>query len=293
LTLLAKEGGKAMEGRLWTIVVSLLPAAQPARGRRRYDERTVLMVGLWAVLHDRPACWACRPEHWPRWWRPAALPHPSTLSRRWRSGPVQAAAATVHRRALAQFGPPGRYAALDGRSLPVARHSTDPHARCGRGAGGMARGYKLHAVVSAGGAFLAFAVHPLNVSEPRAARPLVRRLPAEVGRVVADANYDSMPLRRAARSAGRRLYTPLRNGRVGRRQQPERLRMARLAQRRVGRRLLRSRDQIDRCFGRMSNLGCGFKGLPNWCRGLPRVRGWIWGKVLIYHAFLLDQRQAG
>lgn len=44
-----------MDDRLWPIILDLLPPPQPRPGRFRYDDRTVLMVGLWAVLHDRPA----------------------------------------------------------------------------------------------------------------------------------------------------------------------------------------------------------------------------------------------
>lgn len=35
---------------------------------------------------------------------------------------------------------------LDGKPLTVSRHSCDPDAKHGRGAGGRDRGYKLHAV---------------------------------------------------------------------------------------------------------------------------------------------------
>lgn len=280
-----------MEGRLWTIVLSLLPPAAKELGRYMYDTRTILMVGLWAILHDRPACWACDAKNWSGCRHPKKLPDPSTVSRRWRAERLQAEANEVQRRALAQLSDPGSYAAMDGRSLPVARHSKDPEARSGRGTGGMAKGYKLHAVVNTEGAFSAFVVESLNVGEAKVARTLLRRLPAKVKRLVADTNYDSMPLRRAAQRVGCRLYTPLRNGRVGRRRQPERVHMWRLLRRRVGQRLLKWRNHVDRCFGQLSNFSCGYKGLPNWCRGLARVRRWLWGKVLFYHAFLLVKRR--
>ena len=281
-----------MEGRLWTIVLSLLPRKATKLGRFTFDARTILMVGLWAILHDRPFCWACERRNWDKRWWPDKLPHKSTLSRRWRSQDLQKQAEAVHGEAVRRLGVSSRYAALDGKPLPVARHSKDPEARSGRGAGGMATGYKLHAAMEARGAILAFEVTSLPVGETRVAKKLLRRLPDQVTHVVADVNYDSQPLRRDARKIKRRLYTGIRNNRVGKRQQPERLRMLRLLQRDVGQRLMHWRDTIERGFGQMGNFSCGLKGLPNWCRRIWRVRSWVGGKVLLYHAFLLAKRRA-
>jgi hypothetical protein len=281
-----------MEGRLWTIVRTLLPNESTTPGRFTYSARTMLMVGLWAILHDRPFCWACERANWPPQWRPAWLPHPSTLSRRWRSRELQAQARAVHAAALRRLETSSRYAVLDGKPLPVARHSKDRDARCGRGVGGMAKGYQLHAAINDQGAIVAFEVTTLPVGEPRVAQRLLRQLPPPLTHVVADVNYDSQPLRRAAKRQHRRVYTPIRHGRVGHRQQPERLRMLRLLQHPVGQRLLESRSAIERCFGQLGNFACGFKGLPNWCRRMWRVRSWISGKVLLYHAFLLAKRRA-
>ena len=53
---------------------------EPGKGplRCRYDDRTILMVVLWAILHDRPMNWACCPENWSASERPARLPSEST-----------------------------------------------------------------------------------------------------------------------------------------------------------------------------------------------------------------------
>ena len=80
-----------MEGQVWRIVEALLQGAQPPSGRFRFSDAEILRVVLWAVLHDRPMVWACRPEHWSGRWRPARLPHASTISRRWRSSALHAA----------------------------------------------------------------------------------------------------------------------------------------------------------------------------------------------------------
>jgi hypothetical protein len=58
---------QAMEGELWKIVVLILCQV----GRRwnnkhkQYSDAYIVEVYLWAVLHDRPICWACRAENWP------------------------------------------------------------------------------------------------------------------------------------------------------------------------------------------------------------------------------------
>lgn len=280
-----------MDDRLWPIIAELLPPPQPpGHHRRRFDDRTVLAVGLWAILHDRPAAWACRPQSWPDADRPPALPHPSTLSRRGRRPALRAAAARVHLAAVARLRVRTRYAALDGRPLVVGGASGDPEATAGRAVRGLGRGYKLHALVAAG-VIVSMVVAPLHASEPVMARRLVARAPRRLTRLVADANYDGVPLHRVAAAHGKRLYTPIRNGRVGRRRQPERLRVLRVVGTPAGRRLLRGRDAVERAFARMSNIGCGYKGLPAWVRRRDRVEAWMWGKVVVYHAHLIHCRQ--
>jgi hypothetical protein len=83
-----------------------------------------------------------------------------------------------------------------------------------------------------------------------------------------------------------------RAGRAGRRRQRRRLQLWRLWQRPVGQRLLASRDEIERTFGHSSNLGVGFKGLLAWARRQHRVERWMWGKVLLYHAYLATKPHA-
>src|SRR5882724_6754817 len=48
-----------------------------------YQPHILLLVLLWAALHDRPRRWACDGRNWSTTaLRPAALPSPATLSRR-------------------------------------------------------------------------------------------------------------------------------------------------------------------------------------------------------------------
>lgn len=278
-----------MEDRLWVIVLSLLSSEQSASPRDTYDARTILMVGLWAILHDRPFCWACCPENWRPRWRPQHLPHASTLCRRWRRDDLQAAAQQVHQRVLQRLPASIPYAFIDGKPLIISDLSKDPDARNGRGTRGMARGYKLHAVIDAGGVVRAFDVQSLNVNERKPAAKLLLQLPSAVRRVVADGNYDSAPLHRVLETTHVRLYTPILNNYAGPRTHPRRRILQRLMQTLVGQKLLHWRDDIERHFARMGNIGCGLKGLPNWVRRHRRVFRWIWGKILIYHAWLIDQ----
>lgn len=281
-----------MEGQLWCRVEELLLFVDGTPKRCRYSDREVLGVILWAVLHDRPINWACDPLHWPASSCPACLPDPSTISRRWKRGALQEQAEALHDESVRRLGVSNRYAAIDGRALVVGGCSKDPDARCGRAAGGMGKGYKMHALVDKRHVILAYVIRPLNESEPVVARLLLSKAPKAVTRVVADGCYDSMRLHRVAQGSGRKLYTPVRQNRVGRRQQPRRLQLLRLSQHPVGVRLLRSRDTIERAFGQISTISFGFKGLPAWARRTHRVFRWMWGKNLLHHAWLLGKNQA-
>jgi IS5 family transposase len=276
-----------MEDRVWRTVCQLIDMIPDAPGRFVYGLRLILRVGLWATLHDRPFCWACAAHNWPAQLRPSHLPDQSTLSRRWRTKEVRGALASLHRLLLNSAGSLGRYAAIDGRPLPVGGASQDRDARAGRSVRGLGRGYKLYAMVTAEGLIACFTVRPMNQAEQTVARSLLTVAPRELKRVVGDLIYDSVPLHRAAARAGRRLYTALRENRVGNRQQPRRLQLLRLNRTSVGRRLLRSRDVVERAFARMSSVGFGYKGLPSWARRRHRVTAWISGKILLYNAYVI------
>jgi IS5 family transposase len=281
-----------MEGQVWSIVCTLIPVSESMSKRFCYSDGEILAVILWAVLHDRPMCWACDARNWAHGARPAQLPHPSTLSRRWRRGDLQRCAQSWHRRIVARLKVTSRYAAVDGRALTIGGCSKDPDCRSGRAAGGMGKGYKLHAMVGTKHEIVDYSVWPLNKGEQKVAVDLLRHAPATVTRIVADANYDSMNLHRVAAENGQRWYTPLRQGRVGKRQQPARLHLLRLSHRSVGQRLLAWRDTIERTFGQASNVAFGYKGLPPWARRLHRVQRWMWGKTLLHNAWLLLKREA-
>lgn len=273
-----------MEDRLWEIVLTLLPPEQGDLGRDTYSKRVILMVGLWAILYDRPFGWACCPEHWPDERRPQKLPHASTLSRRWRRDDLARAADELFRATMECLPCEGNAVAIDGKPLIVSDVSKDPDATNGRGTRGMARGYKLHAAVDSNGVVRTFKVTSLNVNERKPARILLCNLPSWIRRVVGDGNYDGAPLHRLLEGSGIKLYTPLINNYAGPRTHPRRRVLARLLQHPQVQELLHWRDQIERCFGLMGNLGFGLKGLPNWARRQHRVARWVWGKIILYHA---------
>ena len=281
-----------MEGHVWSIVEALLACVEGGPARCSFSDRDILRVSAWAILHDRPMSWACRAENWPATRRPATLPDDSTVSRRWKRAALMEKAHAVHRASVQCFGERSRYAIVDGRPLPVGGCSKDPDARAGRSAGGMGKGYKMHALVSVRHVLLAYVIRPMNEAEQTVALDLTAQTPDGVTRVLGDGVYDSMKLHQRLAASRRRLYTPLRQQRVGRRRQPQRLKLLRLWQRPVGRRLARLRDEVERAFGQESNIAFGFKGLPPWARRSRRVLRWMWGKNLFHNAWLLTKKPA-
>ena len=118
-----------MERELWNELrrAGRRGACGTDRRLRAHSNSAVLEVHLWAALHDRPACWACRPGSWPARLRPARLPSPSTLSRRLRSPELAAALASLRVPA-----PPGAALVIDAKPLPVGEYTKDRDARNGR-----------------------------------------------------------------------------------------------------------------------------------------------------------------
>ena len=276
-----------MEGTVLRWIMECLPAAGQGPLRATYDDRTILLVAIWAILHDRSMAWACEARHWPDQWRPDPLPSPSTMSRRWVRAYARHGLA-IEDALLKASGPVTRDGVIDARPLCVGGATKDPDAKAGRAVGHFAKGYKLFSVLDARGFIRAWEVHAMNRAEPTVAANLYRRLPEGLQRIVGDGVYDSMRLHGVATEAGLRHYAPIRQQRVGRRQQPRRKQLLKLFSTDIGRAYLKSRDALERSFAHMSNISCGLKGLPNWVRRQGRVERWVWGKILIYHAYKLE-----
>jgi hypothetical protein len=278
-----------MEDRLWSIVVHVVPADKPDR-RQTFSAREILLVMLWAVLHDRPMRWACQAENWPAESRPPRLPHPSTVSRRRRQPGMQTLLSRCHRESVESLRKDRArgLCIIDGMPLRISDFSKDPDARNGRAYRHWGRGYKLHVVIDEQGVVLRFEVCPLNVNERVPAKRLLPGLERYVRRVLADGNYDGAPVHQSLEGHALKLYTPLINNSAGPRTHPRRLVLKRLMAKPIGAQLCRARDNIERQLGLLGNLGFGFKGLPNWVRRLHRVTDWLSLKLLLYHAYKLS-----
>ncbi len=166
----------------------------------------------------------------------------------------------------------------------------DRDAGYGRGAGTMDRGYKLHTVWSNGVLPEAWEVTPLNVNEALVARRLIPQL-AGGGYLLADGVYDVNRLFDLAGQRGYQLVTPAPKAPPGRRRQSRhRLRSIDLIQGPFGQALYGQRIGIEEAFGNVSSFGGGLGPLPAWVRGLPRVRTWVWAKLLINAARIIKRK---
>jgi len=277
-----------MERELWPPLYRLIE--ETARGLHqkyvRHQPGAIVAVLVWAALHDRPVSWACDPRHWDTAAvRPPRLPSASTVSRR-----ADGVAVGVFLRLLGErvrgHARAAAVAVIDGKPLPVGGNSKDPDARFGRGAGGIAKGYKLHAIWADGALPDAWEVTAMNGCEKAAARRLLAEPAARgPGYLLGDGNYDASPVYDAAAAAGRQLLAPCRKAAApgcGKHyQSPHRL--AGLAELRTarGRRRYRRRTAIERRFAHLTGFAGGLGPLPAWVRGAGRVRTWVWAKLVI------------
>ena len=275
-----------MERELWPPLYRLLTDTAKDFSQKyvRHHPRVLVAVLLWAALHDRPVRWACQRRHWSTTTRrPARLPSQSTMSRRVDRVAVGLFWRELERR-LREAGEPALVAFVDGKPLPVGGGSKDPDAAWGRGAGCVAKGYKLHAVWSTRPVPEAWEVTPLSAGEKEVAARLVGRL-LYGGYLLADGNYDASYRDDAAFAKGYRLVAPCRKAKnpgCGKHyQSPHRLRSIELLRGEFGKALYKARTAIERSFGHAGSFGGGLGPLPAWVRGLARVRTWVWAKLLI------------
>jgi hypothetical protein len=283
-----------MERELWPLLYRTVCAVGRAftQKYKQIPGWVLLLTMLWGALHERPVSWACKPDNWKTTsLRPLHLPSPSTMSRRvdgvavgllWR-------AVEQHLRTLAEQ-PPGLLSFLDGKPLPVGGCTKDPDARYGRGAGVMAKGYKLHTVWSNGPLPDAWEVTPLNADEPKVAERLIPQL-CGGGYLVADGNYDVNRLFDLAWQHGYHLVTPPPKAPPGRRRQsPQRLHSIEMMSRPFGKELYQQRIGIEAAYGNATSFAGGLSPLPAWVRGQERVRTWVWAKLLINAARILKKQ---
>lgn len=257
--------------------------------QQRYTDAAIVEVYYWAVINDRPVDWACRPENWPRGLRRGPLPSQSLMSRRLRTVSVLRLLGRIEEAAVPKPEQITLACVMDGKPLPIARHSGDRQAGFGRGVGNKAKGYKFHGVIDLQDRLVKWSLAPLNIDERVMAERLIRDLPP-CAYLLADAHYDSNKLFGLAASRGIQLVVPRRYGRdkgLGNRQHhPARLRSKHLLEENFssfGRELLTHRRRIERFFASLTNFGGGLTCLPPWVRTYRRVHAWVQAKLVIAH----------
>lgn len=275
-----------MESELWDRLYALVwkVAKTCRRSRAQYSDGVIVLVFLWAVLHDRPVKWACNALNWDRGWpQPLEFPSESTMSRRLETPSVHVLQAALEEE-IRGTGDPGLLQLIDGKGLSVSRCSKDPEAKAGRSAGGMARGYKLYAIWSDRPFPEAWDVRSMNVNEVRVAYDLVPQMKGE-GYVLGDSQYDINRLHDLCWTHHHQLVAPLKKktakGFGHRRQSPHRLHALEAMKRAFGQQLFALRKNIERLFGNFTSFGGGLAPLPAWVRRQHRVKRWVWAKLLI------------
>jgi Transposase DDE domain len=199
-----------MERELWPPLYHAIGAVSKRFHQKYVSFQPWVLVAilLWAVLHDRPLAWACCAKNWSTTkLRPPRLPHRTTIGRRIDRLVVGAFLRQLEQD-LRERGELGLLAVLDGKPLPVSGVSKDADATWGRGAGGKAKGYKLHTLWANRSMPEAWEVRPLNEAEQTVAQRLVGQAPA-AGYLLGDGNYDSSPLFDDAAAAGYQLVVPM------------------------------------------------------------------------------------
>src|SRR5271170_4786740 len=183
--------------------------------RCQFSDGIVVLIHLLAVMRNRSLLWASDKRNWPLWLRHVCpSPSYSQLGRRLKTRSV----AKLLQQIDVEFRdhlPRSDLKCCDGKPLVVGGFSKDPDARWGKVPDGWARGYKVHALVDSLGAIETFSLRPLNASEAKVARRLVRRLNLQGTLLRADASYDCNALYAAVSRRGGRLLAPRRKPGTG------------------------------------------------------------------------------
>ena len=274
-----------MERELWPRLYHLI--TEVGRSFRitdvTFQPHIIALVFLWAALHDRPVRWACDERNWTTTTlRPASLPDPSTLSRRLRRLDMAPFLRDVVGR-LRQCGVPQLAALIDAKPLPIGGASQDPEARCGRGAGMWAMGYKLYAVWAGRPVPEAYRVNSMNINEDKVAVDMIPEL-ASGGYLLGDGAYDANSVFDAAGANGYQLLAPREDPNKGLGhgyQSPFRLRCIAPMRSQFGKGVFNLRWTIERTYGSLTSFGGGLSPLPAWVRHLKRVWLWVTAKLLI------------
>jgi hypothetical protein len=247
----------------------------------------IVAVYFWAVVHDRPTCWACHADNWPKDLWNRKLPSQPTMSRRLQTVEVQRLMGAMEGSLLRLQGR-GWVKVVDGKPLIVGTHSKDSDCEWGRAGRSYGKGYKLHAVYGEDPLPWQWEITPLNVGENEVAARLIPALPRG-GYLLGDKQYDSNPLHDIALETGYQLVAERKRPGTDlghRRHSPGRLRSIELLQHDFGAALYQYRDTVERHFAWLTNHGGGLAPLPNWVRRFSRVQSWVQAKLIIHAIYV-------
>lgn len=258
-----------------------------------YQPHIIALVLFWAALHDRPVSWACNKRNWTTTTlRPATLPTASTVSRRLRRVDTAMLLRALIQR-MREKADPGLVAVIDAKPLPVGGASQDREARCGRGAGMWAKGYKLYAVWAGRPVPETYRVYSMNISENKVAEEMIPQLTGG-GYLLGDGEYDANRVFDVAGMAGYQVLAPREdpNAKLGHiRQSPYRVRCIELMRSAFGRKVYALRGRIERAYGNLTSWGGGLAPLPAWVRHSARVWMWVSAKLVINGVRIEDKKR--
>lgn len=279
-----------MQTRQWSELYRLVGevSREHPRGSRRFADRVIVLVLLWAAFNHKPVFWACQRRNWPVWMQRLlpSVPSPTTMSRRSRRKSVWLFMRCVLERAQADL-PRSLVAVVDGTALEIRSHSTDPHAGYGHsaGRGRSAKGYKLHVLLDLSEKLLDWRVAPMNTPESTMAGRMILKT-EQLVYVVGDAGYDRNWLHHMVQARGGQLVAPRSKPctTLGHRRHARgRLRSVLLTEgpSPFGRALLSARKSVERFFAHADASAEGLGELPSWVRTAPRVQRWVLAKLII------------
>ena len=271
-----------MERERWLLMYRAALRLDKTSCRGLFSAAAILGVFFWAVLHDRPVCWACRADNWPLGlWR-YALPSQSTMSRRLRDPQVRRLLTLVEE--SWEDDGAAEVKTIDAKPLPVGGHSKDRDVAFGHGMKTMLKGYKFYAIWAPGGLRpIAWRIASMRVSEQAMALEMIPQLTGG-GHLLGDSLYDINKIYDAAGAVGHQLLAPRKCPEAGFAKYPQSAyRLRGLAQlgTPAGRELHERRDAIERQFGSLPAFGGGLGPLPAWVRRKQRVQLWVQTKLII------------